>query len=127
MTRRKIEYGAMGIADNPASVETYKIIKGGKGTNRRIYDSQLGGYTNLNELLGVVQKGVVLEVVEKNTGRDVTRETLLQIWIECERSKPQFNANQLRELIRIQEKICGTVKEFIQFSVSTLIDIGAID
>lgn len=109
---------------NLLSAFTYSVIK---DTKRRIYDLQLGGHTNLNELRQVVQNGVALDVIEQNTGRDVTRETLLLIWIECERREHQFSANQLRELIRIQNAKDEAKKKFVQFSVSTLVDIGAID
>jgi polyhydroxyalkanoate synthesis repressor PhaR len=56
------------------------IIK--KYENRRLYDTSASRYVNLDDVAQMVRDGVALQVVDANTGEDLTRVVLTQIIVE---------------------------------------------
>ena len=80
-------------------MSTPRIIK--KYPNRRLYDTELSHYITLSDVRDLVMQGVELQILDSNSGEDLTRATLLQIMLEEESGgDPLFTANMLAQIIR---------------------------
>ncbi len=80
-----------------------------KYPNRRLYDTKVSRYITLADLHELVMQEIEFEVVDSNSGEDLTRSILLQIILEEESGgEPLFSANMLAHLIRLYG---GTVQE----------------
>ncbi|MCB1859446.1 MAG: polyhydroxyalkanoate synthesis repressor PhaR [Gammaproteobacteria bacterium] len=76
-----------------------RVIK--KYPNRRLYDTDQSRYITLNDIRSLVMKGVQFQVVDTNSGDDLTRAILLQIMLEEESGgQPLFTAKMLAQMIR---------------------------
>ncbi len=76
-----------------------RVIK--KYPNRRLYDTDQSRYITLNDIRGLVMQGVEFQVVDTNSGDDLTRSILLQIMLEEESGgQPLFTAKMLAQIIR---------------------------
>jgi len=62
------------------------VIK--KYPNRRLYDTSASRYINLEDIAAFVREGRDLQVVDAQTGEDLTRVTLAQIIMEDARQQP---------------------------------------
>jgi polyhydroxyalkanoate synthesis repressor PhaR len=71
------------------------VIK--KYENRRLYDTSASRYVNLEEIAGMVERGEEVTVTDVKSGRDLTREILLQIVLEDTAALP---LPLLRRIIR---------------------------
>jgi polyhydroxyalkanoate synthesis repressor PhaR len=70
--------------------------------NRKLYDVADSRYVTLSDL-GAMIRGTTseaFEVIDKETGRDVTNLILVQIMEQMEREAPQFEVSALVGLIR---------------------------
>ncbi|MCA0404344.1 MAG: polyhydroxyalkanoate biosynthesis repressor PhaR [Proteobacteria bacterium] len=75
-----------------------RLIK--KYKNRRLYDTEKSQYINVEELAQYVVEGIAFKVEDASTGKDLTNNTLLQIFVEMESGSSQFlSADMLRQLI----------------------------
>jgi len=97
------------------------IIK--RYTNRKMYDSTTSKYVTLEDIARLLKENEELQVIDNETGDDITTITLIQIILEQERGKKEMLPVPilLRELIRKGE---GSVMEFVKRSV--LLGTGAI-
>ena len=78
--------------------EPLRLVK--RYNNRRLYDFGLCRYITLRDVRALVQKGIAFKAVD-TTGRNITREVLLQTLIEREKAgKPSVNEAQLLRLVR---------------------------
>lgn len=78
---------------------TLRIIK--KYPNRRLYDTEQSSYITLNDVRDLVLKSVPFQVVDRQSGDDITRSILLQIIMEQESGgEPLFSADLLEQIIR---------------------------
>ncbi len=76
-----------------------RVIK--KYPNRRLYDTEQSRYITLVDLQELVMSGEDFEVVDANTGKDITRTILLQIISEQESGgQPLFTTDILLRIIR---------------------------
>ena len=76
-----------------------------KYANRRLYDTSTGKYVNLQEIAGLVRKGVEVQVVDAKTGEDLTRVVLTQIILEDAKGQPAgLPLELLRELVVASDK-----------------------
>ena len=76
-----------------------RIIK--KYPNRRLYDTEISRYITLSDLRAAILKGVKFQVMDANTGDDITRTILLQIITEQESGgTPLFTTDILTQMIR---------------------------
>jgi len=76
-----------------------RIIK--KYPNRRLYDTEESRYITLASIRELVMQGVDFQVIDTNSGDDLTRSILLQIMLEDESGgQPLFSANMLAQIIR---------------------------
>lgn len=74
------------------------VIK--KYENRRLYDTSASRYVNLEDLARMVEEGQDLVVTDVKTGRDLTREVLLQLVTESEDGAAALPTGVLRRIIR---------------------------
>lgn len=76
-----------------------RIIK--KYPNRRLYDTEESRYITLTDIKRLVVEKVDFVVVEKKTGKDITRSIMLQVISEQEQSgEPIMSRDFLSQIIR---------------------------
>ncbi|MCP4288187.1 MAG: polyhydroxyalkanoate synthesis repressor PhaR [Gammaproteobacteria bacterium] len=76
-----------------------RVIK--KYPNRRLYDTEQSRYITLSDIRKLVMLGSAFQVVDSNSGEDLTRSILLQIMLEEESGgQPLFSAKMLAQIIR---------------------------
>lgn len=71
-----------------------------KYENRRLYDTEASRYVNLDEVAAMVRRGDEVTVVDAKSGRDLTREILLQIVLELQGGVELLPVPMLRRIIR---------------------------
>ena len=59
-----------------------------KYANRKLYDTQTSRYITLEGIAGLVRDGHTIEVVDRDTGQDLTQVVLSQIVLEEEKRGP---------------------------------------
>jgi polyhydroxyalkanoate synthesis repressor PhaR len=59
-----------------------------KYPNRRLYDTSVGRYVNLDDVAALVRQGIEVQVLDAKTGEDVTRVVLTQIIVEDAKVQP---------------------------------------
>jgi polyhydroxyalkanoate synthesis repressor PhaR len=72
-----------------------------KYANRRLYDTESSAYITLDRLAAMVREGREFEVVDANTGDDITRQVLTQIIVdeEARGGTTMLPLNFLKQLI----------------------------
>ena len=76
-----------------------------KYANRRLYDTASRRYVNLEDVAGMIRKGVDLQVVDAKTGEDLTRVVLTQIIVEDAKGQPTgLPLELLRQLIMASDR-----------------------
>lgn len=79
-----------------------RIIK--KYANRRLYDTETSGYITLDDLKELIVSGITIEVRDAKSGKDISREVLLQLVAEQESlGRPILNEAILIALIRFYD------------------------
>ena len=79
-----------------------RIIK--KYANRRLYDTETSGYITLDDLKELIVSGITIEVRDAKSGKDISREVLLQLVAEQESfGRPILNEAILVALIRFYD------------------------
>ncbi len=102
--------------DEPAIVTV--TIK--KYPNRRLYDTSLRRYVNLEDLAAMIRKGQELRVVDAKTGEDLTRVVLTQIIVEDAKGQPTgLPLELLRQLIIASDR---AGQEFIMWYLKSAFD-----
>ncbi|MEO5341679.1 MAG: polyhydroxyalkanoate synthesis repressor PhaR [Magnetococcus sp. MYC-9] len=72
-----------------------------KYPNRRLYDTERSAYVTLDGIRQLVLDNVLFQVVDKQSGEDITRSILLQIISEEEGDgTPVFSTEVLQQIIR---------------------------
>jgi polyhydroxyalkanoate synthesis repressor PhaR len=74
-----------------------------KYENRRLYDTSASRYVNSEDLVALVRAGEELRVEDVKTGRDLTRETLLQLIVEHGAGGDLLSVPLLRRIIRASD------------------------
>ncbi len=94
------------------------VIK--KYANRRLYDTSSSRYINLEDIAALVRNGKDVQVVDANTGEDLTRVTLTQIIVEDARGQPSgLPLELLRQLIVASDRVG---QEFIMWYLKSAFD-----
>ncbi len=94
------------------------VIK--KYANRRLYDTSNSRYINLEDIAALVRNGKDLQVVDANTGEDITRVTLTQIIVEDAKDQPTgLPLELLRQLIVASDRVG---QEFIMWYLKSAFD-----
>lgn len=101
-----------------------RLIK--KYKNRRLYDTELSQYITLDQLKNYVVEGVVFNVKDSETEKDLTNTILLQIIIEMEAGTTQFlSSDILRQIITLAHhpmhaSLKVTLEQLFQFMEKSL-------
>jgi polyhydroxyalkanoate synthesis repressor PhaR len=99
---------------NPATI----VIK--KYPNRRLYDTSASRYINLEDIGEMVRKGKDVQVIDAQTGADVTRVTLTQIIVDDAKQQPTgLPLELLRQLILSSDEVG---REFIMWYLKSAFD-----
>jgi len=94
------------------------VIK--KYGNRRLYDTAGSRYVNLEDLATLVRSGKQVQVVDAETGRDLTRVILTQIITEDAKDKPTgLPLELLRQLIMASDEVR---QEFLMWYLKSAFD-----
>lgn len=74
--------------------------------NRRLYDTTNSRYVNLDEIAALIRQGRDVQVIDAQSGRDLTRVTLTQIITEDAKDKPTgLPLELLRQLILASDQV----------------------
>lgn len=94
-----------------------RIIK--KYPNRRLYDTEISRYITLEEIRQLVLRGEDFQVIDKRSGRDITRTILLQVISEQEEGgDPIFSTKVLRNIIRFYgDSMQSTMSSYLELSL----------
>jgi polyhydroxyalkanoate synthesis repressor PhaR len=94
------------------------VIK--KYPNRRLYDTTASRYINLEDIAELIRKGKDVQVVDAQTGSDVTRVTLTQIIVDDAKQQPTgLPLELLRQLIVSSDQVG---REFIMWYLKSAFD-----
>ena len=94
------------------------IIK--KYPNRRLYDTSASRYINLEDIAGFVRDGKDVQVVDAQTGEDLTRVTLTQVIMDDAKQQPTgLPLELLRQLIVSSDRMG---REFIMWYLKSAFD-----
>jgi polyhydroxyalkanoate synthesis repressor PhaR len=94
------------------------VIK--KYAYRRLYDTSFSRYINLEDIAALVRNGKDVQVIDANTGEDLTRVTLTQIIVEDARGQPSgLPLELLRQLIVASDRVG---QEFIMWYLNSAFD-----
>jgi polyhydroxyalkanoate synthesis repressor PhaR len=97
-----------------------KVVLKKYGKNRRLYDTSASRYVNLEEVATLIRKGTEVQVVDAQTGEDLTRVCLMQIVMEDAREKPTgLPLELLRQLIVASDHMG---REFIMWYLQSAFD-----
>lgn len=106
----------MSTAKKQTTVDV-RIIK--KYPNRRLYDTEISRYITLEEIRQLVLRSENFQVVEKRSGKDITRTILLQVISEQEEGgNPIFSTKVLRNIIRFYgDSMQSTMSSYLELSL----------
>jgi polyhydroxyalkanoate synthesis repressor PhaR len=98
-----------------------RLIK--KYANRRLYDASQSRHITLDDIRGLIVKGEKVRVVEDKTGRDLTRQILLQVIADQEQfGRPILSTPVLESIIRFYgNPMQGLLASFLERSVETFL------
>ncbi|RDE24460.1 polyhydroxyalkanoate synthesis repressor PhaR [Motiliproteus coralliicola] len=94
-----------------------------KYTNRRLYDTSRSCYITLDDVRELVLENVPFQVQDSKTGKDLTRNILLQIISEQEGEGSGMLTNQvLQQLIRFYgDSMAGMMGQYLEQSISVFL------
>lgn len=100
---------------NPARITLKKY-----GKNRRLYDTSAKRYVNLEELATLIRNGADVQVIDAQTGEDLTRVCLMQIVMEDTKERPTgLPIELLRQLVIASDHVG---REFIMWYLQSAFD-----
>jgi polyhydroxyalkanoate synthesis repressor PhaR len=100
------------------SAATTVVIK--KYPNRRLYDTSTSRYINLEDIAVFVREGRDVQVLDAQTGEDLTRVTLTQIIVDDAKQQPTgLPVELLRQLIISSDRMG---REFIMWYLKSAYD-----
>ncbi|MCW9051124.1 MAG: polyhydroxyalkanoate synthesis repressor PhaR [Motiliproteus sp.] len=94
-----------------------------KYTNRRLYDTSRSCYITLEDVKELVLENVQFQVQDSKTGKDLTRNILLQIISEQEGESTGMLTNQvLQQLIRFYgDSMQGMMRQYLEQSIGAFL------
>ncbi len=76
--------------------------------NRKLYDTAERQYVSLEEIAGLIRQGADVQVIDNNSGEDITTQTLTQvIFEEGKKGRNPLSKDLLHDLIRLGNTIIG--------------------
>ena len=104
--------------EGPQMSPATTVIK--KYPNRRLYDTSASRYINLEDIAGLVREGKDVQVVDAQTGEDLTRVTLTQVIVDDAKQQPTgLPLELLRQLIISSDRMG---REFIMWYLKSAFD-----
>ena len=99
-----------------------RLIK--KYPNRRLYDTEISRYITLDEVRDLVMQGQEFKVVDKKTGKDITRSILLQVIAEQEEGNdPVFSTDYLSNVIRFYgDSLQNSMSDYLEHSMQNFVE-----
>jgi polyhydroxyalkanoate synthesis repressor PhaR len=94
------------------------VIK--KYPNRRLYDTAKSRYINLEDIAGFIRDGQDVQVVDAQTGEDLTRVTLTQIIVDDAKQQPTGLPLELLKQLIVSSDQVG--REFIMWYLKSAYD-----
>ncbi len=98
-----------------------KVILKKYGKNRRLYDTSAKKYVNLDELASMIRNGKDVQVVDAQTGEDLTRVCLMQIVMDDTKEKPTGLPLELLKQLIVAGDHVG--REFIMWYLRSAFDV----
>jgi polyhydroxyalkanoate synthesis repressor PhaR len=72
-------------------------------SNRKLYDTQESHYVTLAQVAAIIRGGDDVQVLDKDTGRDLTASTMALIIFEEEKKTPKLGIAGLRKIIQTRQ------------------------
>ncbi|HEX8802506.1 MAG TPA: polyhydroxyalkanoate synthesis regulator DNA-binding domain-containing protein, partial [Terriglobales bacterium] len=94
------------------------VIK--KYPNRRLYDTGKSRYINLEDIAALIREGKDVQVVDAQTGEDLTRVTLTQIIVDDAKQQPTGLPLELLKQLIVSSDQVG--REFIMWYLKSAYD-----
>jgi polyhydroxyalkanoate synthesis repressor PhaR len=91
-----------------------------KYLNRRLYDTSASRYINLEDIADMIREGKDVQVVDAQTGEDLTRVTLTQIIVDDAKQQPTGLPLELLRQIIVSSDRMG--REFIMWYLKSAFD-----
>lgn len=89
--------------------------------NRKLYDTEAKRYVTLDELAIMIQEGADVQVIDNESGEDLTNVTLTQIVLEQQKKSSSFlSRSLLTNLIRSGGDTLEHLRKSVQSSVAGL-------
>jgi polyhydroxyalkanoate synthesis repressor PhaR len=86
--------------------------------NRRFYASNTSRYVSLPEIEQMIRDGATVEIVDSQTGEDLTRTVLVQIIAERHPEKiAMFPAAMLHSMLRANDVMADFLREYFRNSI----------
>jgi polyhydroxyalkanoate synthesis repressor PhaR len=99
-----------------------RLIKRYGGSSRKLYDTEESRYVSLEELSGWIRAGQELKVVDRQSGEDVTAQTLAQsIYEEHRLGGTPLSREFLHQIIRRGNQALTEGMEQVQAKVNGLV------
>ena len=101
------------MADAPVQVKRYP--------NRRFYARSTSKYVSLQELEEMIRNGDRLEILDSQTGEDITRQVLAQIILDRQPEKiALFPTDMLHFILRSNEMMSDFLRDYFRHSLTYL-------
>jgi polyhydroxyalkanoate synthesis repressor PhaR len=101
------------MSDAPIRIKRYP--------NRRFYASHSSSYVSLPEIEEFVRSGMDVEIVDSQTGEDLTRAVLMQVIAERHPEKmAMFPAAMLHAMLRANDVVSGFLQDYFRNALSYL-------
>lgn len=95
-----------------------RVIK--KYPNRRLYDTTESRYVTLSDVCSLVQNEYEVQVIDKQSGDDITRSILLQVISDREQNGEALISQEfLVDIIRRHRKVVPVVNEESENSLTS--------
>jgi polyhydroxyalkanoate synthesis repressor PhaR len=89
--------------------------------NRRFYASNTSRYVSLPEIEQIIRDGATVEIVDSQTGEDITRSVLVQIIAEKHPDKiAMFPTAMLHSILRANDAMAEFLREYFRNSLAYL-------
>jgi polyhydroxyalkanoate synthesis repressor PhaR len=89
--------------------------------NRRFYASHTSRYVSLPEIEQMIRNGATVEIIDSQTGDDITRSVLVQIIAEKHPEKiAMFPAAMLHSILRANDVMTEYLREYFRNSLAYL-------
>jgi polyhydroxyalkanoate synthesis repressor PhaR len=119
------------FAKSPAAKSGFRIMRASavpelpirikRYPNRRFYASHNSSYVSLAEIEALVRSGKDVEIVDSQSGDDITRAVLVQMIAERHPDKmAMFPAAMLHAMLRANEVMTGFLQDYFRNSLSYL-------